>query len=44
VIERLNASRTSIIGVEHVSKACDNILEVLERVTKLYEVVKAEGI
>ena len=40
-IERLNANRTSITELEHVSKACDNILEVMERVTKLYEVVKA---
>ena len=40
-IERLNANRTSITELEHVSKACDNILEVMERVTKLYEAVKA---
>ena len=40
-IERLNANRTSITELEHVSKACDNILEVMERVTKLYEGVKA---
>ena len=39
-IERLNANRTSITELEHVSKACDNILEVMERVTKLYEAVK----
>jgi hypothetical protein len=39
-IERLNANKTSITELEHVSKACDNILEVLERVTKLYEAVK----
>lgn len=40
-IERLNANRTSITELEHVSKACDNILEVMERVTKLYEGMKA---
>jgi len=40
-IERLNANKTSVTELEHVSKACDNILEVMERVTKLYEVVKA---
>ncbi len=40
-IERLNANKTSITELEHVSKACDNILEVMERVTKLYESVKA---
>lgn len=40
-IERLSANKTSITELEHVSKACDNILEVLERVTKLYEAVKA---
>ncbi|MEQ1519079.1 MAG: type IV pili methyl-accepting chemotaxis transducer N-terminal domain-containing protein, partial [Usitatibacteraceae bacterium] len=40
-IERLNANRTSVTELEHVSKACDNILEVMERVTKLYEGVKA---
>ena len=39
-IERLNANKTSVTELEHVSKACDNILEVMERVTKLYEVVK----
>jgi hypothetical protein len=39
-IERLNANKTSITELEHVSKACDNILEVMERVTKLYEAVK----
>lgn len=36
-IERLNANRTSTVDLEHVSKACDNIMEVMERVTKLYE-------
>ena len=40
-IERLNANKTSITELEHVSKACDNILEVMESVTKLYEGVKA---
>ncbi len=39
-IERLNANKTSITELEHVSKACDNILEVMERVTRLYEGVK----
>ena len=39
-IERLNANQTSITELEHVSKACDNILEVMERVTRLYEGVK----
>ncbi len=36
-IERLNANQTSNIELEHVSKACDNISEVMERVTALYE-------
>jgi hypothetical protein len=36
-IERLNANRTSTVDLEHVSKACDNILEVMDRVTRLYE-------
>ena len=40
-IKRLNANRTSITELEHVAKACDNILEVMERVTKMYEAVKA---
>ena len=40
-IERLNVNKTSIVELEYVSKACDNILEVMERVTKLYEEVKA---
>ncbi len=40
-IERLNANKTSATELEHVSKACDNILEVMERVTKFYETVKA---
>ncbi|MCY7386825.1 MAG: type IV pili methyl-accepting chemotaxis transducer N-terminal domain-containing protein [Burkholderiales bacterium] len=40
-IERLNANKTSITELEHVSKACDNILDVMERVTRLYEGVKS---
>ena len=40
-IERLNANKSSITELEHVSKTCDNILEVMERVTRLYEGVKA---
>lgn len=36
-MERLNANQTSTVELEHVSKACDNILEVMERVVKLYE-------
>ncbi len=40
-IERLNANKTSVTELEHVSKACDNILEVMERVTRLYEAVKS---
>ena len=40
-IERLDANKTSATELEHVSKACDNILEVMERVTRLYEVGKA---
>ena len=39
-IERLNANKTSTVELEYVSKACDNILEVMERVTRLYEGVK----
>lgn len=39
-IERLNANRTSPTELEYMSKACDNILEVMERVTKLYEGLK----
>ena len=39
-IDRLNANRTSVVELEHVTKTCDNILEVMERVTKLYEAVK----
>ncbi len=40
-IERLNANKSSVVELEHVTKACDNILEVMERVTKLYEGIKA---
>lgn len=40
-IDRLNANKSSSVELEHVTKACDNILEVMERVTKLYEAVKA---
>jgi hypothetical protein len=40
-IERLDAAKTSKTELEHVSKSCDNILEVMERVTKLYEGMKA---
>ena len=40
-IERLNVSKLSTMELEHVTKACDNILEVMERVTKLYEAVKS---
>jgi len=40
-IERLNANKSSTTELEHVTKACDNILEVMERVTKLYEGIKA---
>lgn len=38
-IERLNADKTSKTELEHVTKACDNILDVMERVTRLYESV-----
>lgn len=40
-IERLNANKSSTTELEHVTKACDNILEVMERVTKLYEGIRA---
>ena len=40
-MERLNANQTSKTELEFVSKSCDNILEVMERVTKLYEGLKA---
>lgn len=39
-IARLNANQTSVVELEHVVKTCDNILEVMERVTRLYEGVK----
>jgi hypothetical protein len=39
-IARLNANRASTVELEHVVKTCDNILEVAERVTRLYESVK----
>jgi len=40
-IDRLNANKTSAMELEHVTKACDNILDVMERVTKLYEGIKS---
>jgi hypothetical protein len=40
-IDRLNANATSKQELEHVAKACDNILDVMERVTSLYEAMKA---
>jgi hypothetical protein len=40
-VDRLNANQTSKTELEFVSKSCDNILEVMERVTKLYEGMKA---
>ncbi len=40
-MERLNTNQTSKLELEFVSKSCDNILEVMERVTKLYEGLKA---
>jgi hypothetical protein len=40
-INRLNSNRTSKTELEQVSKSCDNILEVMERVTKMYEGMKA---
>jgi hypothetical protein len=39
-IERLNQNKSSTMELEHVTKACDNILDVMERVTKLYEGVR----
>ncbi len=36
-IERLNSNQTSSVELEHVSKACDNISEVMERVAVMYE-------
>jgi len=38
-INRLNANTTSKLELEHVAKACDNILEVMERVTALYQAI-----
>ncbi len=40
-MERLNSNQTSKLELEFVSKSCDNILDVMERVTKLYEGLKA---
>ena len=40
-IDRLNANKSSPTELEFVVKACDNILEVMERVAKLYEAMKA---
>lgn len=40
-IDRLNANATSKQELEHVAKACDNILDVMERVTSLYEAMKS---
>jgi len=40
-IERLNADQTSILQLEHVSKTCDNILSVMEKVAGLYGQIKA---
>jgi len=40
-IERLNENKSSKMELEYLTKACDNILEVMERVTKLYESIKA---
>jgi hypothetical protein len=40
-MDRLNANQTSKVELEFVSKSCDNILDVMERVTKLYEGMKA---
>jgi ribosome assembly protein YihI (activator of Der GTPase) len=39
-MDRLNANQTSKTELEFVSKSCDNILDVMERVTKLYEGMK----
>jgi hypothetical protein len=38
---RLDSSSTSKTDLEDASKSCDNILEVMERVTKMYENLKA---
>jgi hypothetical protein len=40
-IERLNANKASPTELEYMAKACDNILEVMERVTRLYEGLQA---
>lgn len=40
-VDELNRNQTSMERLEHVAKACDNILEVMDRVTRLYEGVKA---
>ena len=42
-IDRLNRNQTSRTELEYVAKACDNILEVMDRVTKLYEGLPAAG-
>lgn len=39
-IDRLNANQTSLTELENVTKSCDNILEVMERVTKYYKELK----
>ena len=39
-IVKLDANRTSKIELEAVAKSCDNITELMERVTKLYEGLK----
>ncbi len=41
-IDRLNANKSSPTELEFVAKSCDNILEVMERVTKLYEAMKTQ--
>jgi len=40
-IERLNADQTSVVQLEHVSKTCDNILSVMEKIAGLYAQIKA---
>lgn len=39
-VDDLNRNQTSRERLEYVTKACDNILDVMERVTKLYEGLK----
>ncbi len=39
-IVKLDANRTSKIELEAVAKSCDNITELMERITKLYEGLK----